>query len=836
MPLGEYMGNTPCLPVTGNTTFNPPSRLNLLCAALLGCSVLLSASPTAAAAEPARDASEQRQRFTIPAQPLDDALAAYGIATGAQVLYDARLTKGLRSTAVDAVLTRQEALARLLSGSGLAHRFTGANTVTLQAEAPRSGQALELVPITVSGEKIERDLQQTTSSVAVVGAQQIEQVQLRSLPDTFRMMANVRDAASTDSGYIIRGINSEGVGGPAGRPLATLYVDGVAQTMQGARRGALGLWDVEQVEVLRGPQSTTSGRNALAGAIRIETKDPTFHWEGAARGTAGELDTRGYAAMISGPLVEDKLAFRIAAERSTAENGIDYPYFENAARGDEVAEDKYWQVRGKLLFQPHGEDGVRVLLSHSKSYDSPAGTSVDGPSAGVDYFDRVWGNNPMPELSPTLTEERSSTSYNTALEIVQPLGEGLSLTSLTTHVKTETSRPSVDLAWLGGFDEEQIAQELRLNWDNARFSAVTGLYINTGEDKGDSLRRIPGEYLPLVDPSLPGIPGSLLTMIDSSKTEVDNYALFGEMNWRLDEHWTLIGGLRYDYERQKFKAAGSQELVFGSFPLFSDSSASDSDTHYDAWLPKAGVQYQIDAKQNVGFVVQRAYRGGGTATNYRTGESYEYDPEYAWNYELSYRSLWFDDRMRLNANLFYLDWDDQQVNVPQVPGDFTSDIVVNAGKSHVTGFEVELGLQPLAGLDTFASIGLAKTEFDEFYYVQNGVPLDLAGEPFPQAPEWTAALGADYQHGSGWFVGGDLKYTGTTTSSSRLNGLEEDRLPVYTVLNLRTGYAGDQWRLTLWANNVTDEEYFLYRYDQPGAQVATVGRERVVGTTLDLTF
>ncbi|MCY1383895.1 hypothetical protein D9M69_720660 [compost metagenome] len=85
-------------------------------------------------------------------------------------------------------------------------------------------------------------------------------------------------------------------------------------------------------------------------------------------------------------------------------------------------------------------------------------------------------------------------------------------------------------------------------------------------------------------------------------------------------------------------------------------------------------------------------------------------------------------------------------------------------------------------------------------------------------------------------MGGDLKYTGTTTSRSLLEGLEKDRMPAYTVLNLRTGYAAEHWRLTFWANNATDEEYFLYRAEAPGSQIAAVGRERVIGSTLDLTF
>ncbi|MED5611660.1 TonB-dependent receptor [Pseudomonas sp. JH-2] len=804
-----------------------PLRIRLAGPILLACSTLLVDTGAAQASETSAERNEL-VRYDIPAQELDSALTAYGIASGVQVLYDAGLTQGRRSQAVNGRMEPQQALRILLEGTGLGSRFTGERTVTLEAAPATGNDELALAPMIIHGEKIERDLQQTTSSVAVVDGNRIDQARLQSLPDTFRMMANVRDADFVDSGFIIRGINSEGVGGPAGRPLATLYVDGVAQTMQGARRGALGLWDVEQVEVLRGPQSTLSGRNALAGSIRIETKDPTYAWEGAVRGTTGQLDTRGYAAVVSGPLVEDRLAFRLAAERSHADGGIDYPFFDGMPRLDERENDDYWQVRGKLLFEPHGPGDTRILLSHSKSYDSPAYSDVDGPSAGVDYFDREWGNQPSPQYSARLSEARSTLNYNTALEITQPLAEGLELTSLTTHVKTRTSRPSVDLGFDGDFDEQQTAQELRLNWNNPQYQAVAGLYVNTGEDKSQARRNIPGELL--------GIPGLTLETQDRSKTKVDNYALFGEMDWHLDERWTLIGGLRYDYEAQDFQSSGAQQLLFGGFPLDASSTASDGDTHYDAWLPKLGVQYQIDASQNVGFTIQRAYRAGGTATNTLTNEVYDYDPEYAWNYELSYRSLWFEDRLRLNANLFYLDWDDQQVNLPQMPGDFTSDVVINAGKSHVTGFEIELGMQPLAGLDTFASLGMAKTEFDDFSFVQNGQALDLSGKAFPQAPEWTAALGADYQHASGWFIGGDLKYTGTTTSRSLLEGLEEDRLPAYTLLNLRTGYAAEQWRLTLWANNVTDEEYYLYRSEAPGYQIAAIGRERVVGATLDLSF
>jgi outer membrane receptor protein involved in Fe transport len=186
--------------------------------------------------------------------------------------------------------------------------------------------------------------------------------------------------------------------------------------------------------------------------------------------------------------------------------------------------------------------------------------------------------------------------------------------------------------------------------------------------------------------------------------------------------------------------------------------------------------------------------------------------------------------------VFYLDWRDQQINVPQIPGDFTSDIIVNAGKSDVLGAELEVEALIFASLKAFGSLGVARTEFDDFQFVQAGRELDLSGEHFPQAPIWSFAVGAHYTHLSGFFLGGDLKYTGEALSRSMLEGGPRDVLPAYTVVNARIGYESEHWRLTAWADNLFDEEYFLYRFDTDPLQVATVGRGRVVGLTLHANF
>ena len=696
---------------------------------------------------------------------------------------------------------------------------------TLVAQESEPTGVIRLDEITVVGEKIDRDLQETTSSVGVVGAEQIEESQIRSLPEAFRLLGNVRDADFLDSGYVIRGINSEGVGGPSGRPLATLYIDGVAQTQfGGSRRGALGLWDVEQIEVMRGPQSTISGRNALAGAIQIRTKDPTYYWEGGARISGGTGMDRDYAfehpqydlaGMVSGPLIADQLAFRLAAEFRHADGMIDYPLYEGMPRLEERQDDDAHQMRAKLLFEPRVLPGLAVSLSYSYAYDSPAYSDVDGPSAGVDYFDRIWGLQRLAED----VEARSTKAHSAALEATYALSDQWALTALTTYVDTRTERPSVDLAIDGLIDEREIAQEVRLQYTTETISAVIGAYYNHSELANDRDRQPSGE---------------IVLQRERSDTEVDNYAVFGELNWRLWPRWTLLLGARYDYEEQHFRSQQQRLLT----ETGEEVSASDnaSDVNYDAFLPKVGLVFDVTDNQSLGVTVQRAYRAGGSGINFVTGEPYTFDPEYAWNYELAYRSTWANDRIRLNANVFYLDWRDQQIEFPQIPGNLNSNITVNAGESHVVGGELEVQARVTPSLRVFGSVGVSKTEFDDFRLMQMGQELDLAGEPFPQAPIWSFAVGAQYEHDQGLFLGGDLKHTGEALSRSLLEGGPRDILSSYTVVNARIGYQAEFWRLTAWADNLFDEKYFLYRFDTEPFQVATIGRGRVIGLTLQANF
>lgn len=347
----------------------------------------------------------------------------------------------------------------------------GEQTVSLELQL-----AAQAAGVTVYGEKVEQNLLETPRSVGVVDAVQLASREMWRVEDAFRQIANVNFADWIDAGIVIRGVNSEGIGGPSGSPLATTYVDGVPQTQNGVRRGANGTWDLEQIEVWRGPQSTLSGRNALAGTVQIRSKDPTMAWEAAARAGVGDSAFDNQAIALSGPIVQDRLAFRISAEQQSRDGEVSYPNYDGFPMLRERAEDDYHLVRGKLLFVPTDDDRTRFLATFASSYDSPSYEDVDGPSAGVAFEERVWGL----QSAPVFVEARSTRNNVGSLEADFLLSDTWSLKSTTGYLVTDTRRPSVDLASDGqieelsrslleaGFEDELAAYalvNLRAGWD-----------------------------------------------------------------------------------------------------------------------------------------------------------------------------------------------------------------------------------------------------------------------------------------------------------------------------------------------------------------------------------
>ncbi|MET1078383.1 MAG: TonB-dependent receptor [Pseudomonas sp.] len=711
------MGNTRTPFSVRRSVGRPGLALSALAWALLvGCSALPMA-PAQAAQEPAMAGTQAPSLvFAIASQPLDDALAAYGIASGVQVLYPATLTQGLHSSAINGQFSRDQALAQLLAGTGLRHGFTDERSVTLRA-APRSAQATELAPVVVTGEKINRTLEQTQTSVVVATETDFREHGDRTLNDVFARTPGVY----TESGgqnWGIRGVPVSGFDdqGPATlNGAVSVFVDGAQQPNRALTLSPLPLWDVEQVEVLMGPQSTTQGRNSLAGAVVIQTKNPTFYPSLSAQTHLGNYGEHGAAVAAGGSLLDEVVAGRVAVDYQEGDG-----YIDNRATGGDANPRRNSNVRGKLLVLPNEELDLLLSYAHSENRQGDnASTRENGRvrfyeiDADTDAFDKL--------MQDTVT-----------LKADYRLDDAWTLTSLSSATRADYNArldfdqsASDNQVVLRTQDTEMLSQELRLGYQSGTLQGFIGAYY--GQTRNDYHDRL------LVD----GTPfGTVM-----GDTRIDNQALFGELNWSFQPGWSLITGMRFDREHNE------TDVEQDDF-----SSPGKVSKRFNAFLPKIGLDHELADNQHLGLMVQKGYRGGGV--NVRAGGGHAaYDPEYTTNYELSYRGAWYEETLRVRANLYYTDWKDQQVSMLDDAGDFFQ--VYNAGKSTIRGLETFIEKDLGSQLSLTAGLAYTDGRYHDFVL---GTEADLSGESFLYAPKYKASLGGVYRFANGLSLGSDIVY------------------------------------------------------------------------------
>jgi len=773
-----------------------------------------SAQPQPAAVAVLAQAGGVEHGFTIPAQPLADALAAFARQSGMQVSVDAQMIRDIASPGVTGSLTPEAALGALLAGTGIGYRLDGSNSAILERRAAQSSQGpVTLDPVRIYGAKTTTTLEDSDSSVAVVDSDMIEDGQIRSFRDTFRQMGNVMDNAWADAGFSIRGMSSEGFV-PGGAPVGSLYIDGVLQSMYAARRGARGTWDVEQVEVYRGPQSTVSGRAAMAGAIYIKTKDPVFEQEAALSTTAGTDHLLGTSFMVNQPFAGDQVALRMTGEMQRKTNDLNYPNYERYDRYSEFDTDSYYNLRGKVLIQPKALEDTQALLSYSVARDAPALRDI-GTSAGVALTDNRGDFN-----QAVYSEQRRNLVHNAGLDITHDLSSDLVFTSQSGLNYSFTSRPSINESSAGEVNVANgewknilVSQELRLNYDGEAVDWVAGAF--------GSIEKLDTYYTRVLS----------ATRRDMNFVHRDTYnlAAFGEATWEFVPSWKGTLGGRIDHVSQdSTQSAFRNQPLNAATTLINDYGKEINELNF---VPKIGLAKDLAEGHVVGVTYSEGFRTGGTGLNTSTNTVYSYDPEKAKSYEAYYKGQFLGGRVALNSNLFYTEYQDLQVEMRLNPADSLSREVTNAASARSYGFEIEPSAQLTEALSAFLSVGYLHTEFKEFNHATYG---DLSGKAFPEAPELTLALGGQYKFDSGLRVGGDAKYTSHHYSSLGTPPL--DSVGSRTVVNAQIGYDIKDWEFTLFAENLFDRRYFTYYESTGGQEYATLGEGRTIGINVKARF
>jgi outer membrane receptor protein involved in Fe transport len=674
-----------------------------------------------------------------------------------------------------------------------------------------------LEEIVVHGQKRDQSLRDVNASVVVYDGQTIAELTFTDVTELYQFTPNVQAPVSDEGDFSIRGINFRGENLSLASNVGSMYVDGIFQSTLGIEAGPSGIFDLEQVEIYRGVQSTIQGRNALAGAVHIRTANPTFDWQARGRAEYADYGTQRWALAFGGPIIDNQVAFRASIDEFESDGFVTNP----SAGIDNMNFDDSHNRRFKLLVEPDALDGFSALLTYVETggfAGTGFGTNV---SNGPDFFAR--------ETNPSVTDPSLLTidTENWALELRQEISEQLSLTFLATNSDAEEetgprfSSFDLDVFYDFATDAEIVdTYELRANWVGDRFDLVGGLYYFQQErNRNRDLFFGPADFY----------------FYEGVSQEIENTAVFFDGEYDLTETVSLLFGARFDSEDYTESGVAAQSI---GAPI--DLPALDpnlTETDYDAFLPKLGVRWDQNEDLTWSFVVQRGYRAGGAAID-GSNTAYQFDPEYTTNYELAFRSVLMDGRLSLNANLFYIDWEDQQVTVEEPASGGLLFRTANAGQSEVSGLELELSMALTNNLRLIGGLGLLQTEFKQF--PDDSAGQDFAGNSFSQAPEESFNLALFYDRGTGFFASVDARYQGDAYSEAA--NIEEHKVDAYFLMNAKVGYRTQHFSAAVFARNLLDEDYLLRvrnvvdNPENPQLWEANVGAPRVIGGEITFNF
>ncbi len=643
--------------------------------------------------------------------------------------------------------------------------------------------------ITVKGDFRETNLQKITSAVSILSESDITRRNAQNLEEILALAPNVNFSSGSQRAryYQIRGIGERSQFSEPINPSVGVIIDNVEFTGVGS---VSSLFDVAQTEVFRGPQGTRFGANALAGIINIETNAPSDSFEGAVKATAGNYGSKGLGAVISGP-AGDIVNYRLAAEKYESDGFIDNVHLnrDDTNNRDELS------VRGKLAIQSTDNLTIDIALMHfdfdngydAFSLDHNRTTFSDNPGfdtqkttglattfnyTGFDSADvLVIASYADSELGYGYDEDWSFGQYDdnsgeciTASGCLEGAVWGYSSTD---HYFREKETKTIELRTTSTAGNEIF---------NGSTSWVSGVYY---KEERSSLARI---YTFASD--------------FSSNFETDTVAAYAELSTVLTNEITLTTGLRVE----------NREAEYNNSTNF---SAEPSDTMLGGKLVLA---YETDDNLIYGSI-NRGYKAGGANTDGTLeNEQREFEPEFVINYELGFKSTYLEGDAYLRAAVFYMDRKDVQVSIsaqqeaeagqPVGSGEFVQ-FLDNASKGTNYGLEVESGWQATDALNVYVSLGLLETEYEEFTFQTEDGVVSLSGREQAHAPSYQFNIGANYVITDNLLLNVSLE----GKVSFFFSDSHDEKSDSYELLNASLVYSKDDWDISLWARNLTDEEY-----------------------------
>jgi len=726
----------------------------------------------------------------------------------------------------------------------------------------------------VTAEKRETRLQDTPIAITAVTGEALEARSATDVSAVASIAPNVQfqgsaplSGGSFNATVFIRGVgqndasvfNDPGVG---------IYLDGV---YLGRTTGSiLELADIERVEVLRGPQGTLFGKNAVGGAISIVSKQPTPEFEAALNASVGNFNRRDVSLMVSGPIMgSDTVLGRFSIGKFVKDG-----YVTRLTDGEDLGDKDVFGAKGQIRWAPSDRLNVDFAADFTRMrQNSAALTLISMAPTGAPFLNTfnatvapglpIVAPNGQRSLNPSWVTGNPFTTWasghninnldhwGVSATVNYDVTDALSVRSITAYRKLDSifgrDGDNTPYDFRHTYDEvkqDQFSQEFQLIGDavGGRLQYVLGAYYlkETAVDDG-VITLAKGVYDPVLRPNL-ALELWFRQFLDMRTT---SYAAFANASFDFTDQLSATVGLRYTKDEKEFYVF-EQRYVSGTF-LVDPAVLRRLYGEYpltDAWSdvsPRLSVDYKVTPSVMLYVSFAKGFKSGsfnGRATG-SSADVRPFEPEVVWSYEAGVKSQFFDNRVMLNLTGFYMDYKDIQITVNRTPDNF----VANAAEARLQGMELEFRALPTANLSFDGSVGWLDAEYTEVGGSGLVLPITINSK-LVRAPEWTANFGAQYVAELG--DSGSLTFRLDAAYTSR-QYYDAANAPLisqgsYTLWSGRIAYTSEDgsWTAALFGANLTDELYILSGNQASAAfgllTEATYGRPREYGVSVSKRF
>jgi iron complex outermembrane receptor protein len=671
-----------------------------------------------------------------------------------------------------------------------------------------------IVDIVVTAQKREGRLQDIPIAVSAVGSDEIDRRAVLSVSDLPALVPGV--SVAQHAGYnrlFIRGIGLTSISNGQD-PSVSFQVDGVVIGRPSAQLASF--FDIERIEVLRGPQGTLYGRNATGGSVNLITRRPTRDLSGYLDVSYGNYDRLELSGALSGPVSKGgDIRARFAFQRVTRDG-----YGRNVTLSEDVDNQRSFAMRGTIETDLGANADLAITADYARENDHNYAFHAFGPyRSDVAMPGLATGGTILINSRDVTTEvptRNDRTFWGLSATLGLDVSDAVRIQSITGYRNSRrnnfsdpetTSRPI--FAPTNTFeDAEQVSQELQLLYDSDHVKGVVGLFYY---DESVAAK------LDLAFPFLGGILGFPNADFEENGTvDIKSYAAFTEWTVEPIDRLRLTAGLRYSKEKRD---------SVGTFTIFNFQpppnganvvTPIDIGRSWDAFTPKFGIDYRPNDNLMVYASATRGFKSGVLLAG---SLNPPVNPETIWAYEAGFKSTLADRRVQFNASAFYYDFTDLQVN--KIVGN--SIITENAASARTKGFEVEFRAQPVTGIALNADLTYLDAKFQDFTTAHPARPelgqLNLSGNSLVNAPKWSANAGAEFDLPVG--LPGRLSLRGDMTYSSRVYFTEFNELPLsqksVALFDLSLMYESDNgFRASIFAKNIGNEKVVSNKFVAAG--------------------